>query len=167
MAIIDRVTIRGYRGVRDVTLVPGPVSALAGESSSGKSTILSALWSVLEATAPMPAGADESRGHTRVRIEAEVGGRTLFLDARPPATLNVNRDGAPPSLYFPASLRPTAVVATTSGRAQLAAVRAGVGATHDGGLTLIRSVAALIDAGARGLVVLIEEPELYLSPPAQ
>src|SRR6185312_16793471 len=111
MALIDRVTIRGYRGVRDVTLAPGPVSALAGESSSGKSTILTALWTLLEASAPMPAGGDVSHGHARVRIEAETGARTLFLDARPPATLNVNRDGAPASLYFPASLRPTTLVA--------------------------------------------------------
>lgn len=167
MALIDRVTIRGYRGVRDVTLEPGPLSALAGESSSGKSTILTALWTLLEASAPMPAGGDVSRGHARVRIEAEAGGTTLFLDARPPATLNVNRNGAPPTLYFPASLRPTTLVAQASGRAQLAAGRAGFDASHDGGLTLIRSIAALVDAGARGLVVLVEEPELYLSPPAQ
>jgi predicted ATP-dependent endonuclease of OLD family len=38
---------------------------------------------------------------------------------------------------------------------------------NDGGLSLIRSIAALVEARTRGLVVLIEEPELYLSPPAQ
>ena len=39
--------------------------------------------------------------------------------------------------------------------------------TDDGGLSLIRAVAALVDARERGHVVLIEEPELYLSPHAQ
>jgi len=167
MALIDRITIHGYRGARDVTLAPGPLSALAGESSSGKSTILTALWTLLEASAPMPTGDDVSRGHSRVRIEPAVGGPPLFLDARPPATLNLNRVEGPPSLYFPSSLRPTTLVAAASGRAQLAAGRAGVGATRDGGLTLIRAIGGLVEAGARGLVVLIEEPELYLSPPAQ
>jgi predicted ATP-dependent endonuclease of OLD family len=39
--------------------------------------------------------------------------------------------------------------------------------TADGGLSLIRSMSALVEARVRGLVILIEEPELYLSPPAQ
>ena len=38
---------------------------------------------------------------------------------------------------------------------------------EDGGLALIRAVSALVDASIRGVVVLVEEPELYLSPPAQ
>jgi predicted ATP-dependent endonuclease of OLD family len=167
MALIDRVSIRGYRGVRDVTLEPRALAALAGESSSGKSTILTAIWTILEASAPVPAGNDVSHGHARVRLEADAGDKTLFLDARPPATLNVNRDGAPPSLYFPATLRSTTLIAAVSGRAQLAAGRAGIGSSRDGGLTLVHTIGALVESGARGLVLLIEEPELYLSPPAQ
>jgi hypothetical protein len=116
----------------------------------------------------MPAGADLSRGHTRVHVEAAVGERTLFLDARPPDTLNLNREGAPPSLYFPAGLRPTTLLSATD-HERTRAVRTVRGSNHteDGGLALIRSIAALVDAAVRGLVVLIEEPELYLSPPAQ
>ena len=111
MALIDRVTIHGYRGARDVALEPGPICVLVGESSSGKSTVLTAIWTLLEAAAPMPTGDDVSRGHSRVHIEADVGGRTLFLDARPPATINLNREGAPPALFFPANLRPTTLLA--------------------------------------------------------
>jgi predicted ATP-dependent endonuclease of OLD family len=38
---------------------------------------------------------------------------------------------------------------------------------EDGGLSLVRTFAALVEARVRGLVFLIEEPELFLSPPAQ
>jgi putative ATP-dependent endonuclease of the OLD family len=163
MAQIERVTIQGYRGARDVILEPGRTCVLVGESSSGKSTVLAAIWSLLEAAAPMPTADDLSHGYSRVHIEAIVGRRTLFLDARPPATLNLNREGAPHALFFPANLRPTLLLAPTDTPAKRAL---GVSAA-DGGLALVHSVAALVEAGARGLVILIEEPELYLSPPAQ
>jgi predicted ATP-dependent endonuclease of OLD family len=163
VAQLERVTIQGYRGARDVILEPGRTCVLVGESSSGKSTVLAAIWTLLEAAAPMPTGDDLSHGYSRVHIEAIVGKRTLFLDARPPATLNLNREGAPHALFFPANLRPTLLLAPTDTPAKRAL---GVRAT-DGGLALVRSVAALVEARARGLVILIEEPELYLSPPAQ
>ncbi|HEU5361846.1 MAG TPA: AAA family ATPase [Gaiellaceae bacterium] len=164
---IERVTIQGYRGAHDVELTPGPVCVLVGESSSGKSTVLSAIWTLLEAAAPMPTAADVSRGYTRVHVEATVGDRTLFLDARPPATLNLNREGAPPSLFFPANLRPTSLLAATDHPAKRAVGVVRSEETEDGGLSLVRSMAGLVEARVRGLVVLIEEPELYLSPPAQ
>jgi predicted ATP-dependent endonuclease of OLD family len=168
MASLRRVTINGFRGARDVVLEPGHLCVLVGESSSGKSTVLSAIWALLEAAAPMPTGADISRGHTRVHVEAEVGGSTLFLDARPPSTLNLNREGAPPTLYFPASLRPTTLLAPTD-HESTRAVRIVRDDNHaeDGGLALIRAISALVEASIRGVVVLVEEPELYLSPPAQ
>jgi predicted ATPase len=159
MALIERVTVQGFRAARDVVLEPPSLCALVGESSSGKSTVLSAIWTLLEAAAPMPLGDDVARVH----VEAELGnGATLFLDARPPATLNLNRDGAPPALFFPANLRPTTLLAPTDARAKSA-----VTPTGDGGLSLVRSIASLVDQRVRGLVVLIEEPELYLSPPGQ
>ena len=168
MTLIDRVTIHGYRGARDVALDPGPTCVLVGEASSGKSTVLSAIWTLLEAAAPMPTGENVSRGHTRVHIEAVVGDRTLFLDARPPATINLNREGAPPALFFPANLRPTTLLAPTDHPAKRAVgIVRSVETSADGGLALVRSIAALVEARVRGLVFLIEEPELYLSPPAQ
>lgn len=167
MELIDRVTIHGYRGARDVELTPGDVCVLVGESSSGKSTVLSAIWTLLEAAAPMPTAVDVSHGFTRVHVEATLGERTLFLDARPPATLNLNREGAPPALFFPANLRPTTLLAPTDHPAKRAVGVVRGDETTDGGLSLVRSMAALVEARVRGLVVLIEEPELYLSPPAQ
>jgi energy-coupling factor transporter ATP-binding protein EcfA2 len=166
--LLDRITIHGFRGARDVALEPGSTCVLVGESSSGKSTVLSAIWTLLEGAAPMPTGENVSRGHLRVHIEAVVGDRTLFLDARPPATINLNREGAPPTLFFPANLRPTTLLAPADHPAKRAigAVRA-TETNVDGGLSLVRSIAALVEARVRGLVILIEEPELYLSPPAQ
>jgi predicted ATPase len=167
VARIDKVTIQGFRGARDVELRPGDTCVLVGESSSGKSTVLSAIWTLLEAAAPMPTGEDVSRGHARVHIEATVGDRTLFLDTRPPATLNLNREGAPSALFFPANLRPTTLLAPADHPAKRAVGVVRGSEDRDGGLSLVRSVAALADARVRGLVILIEEPELYLSPPAQ
>jgi predicted ATP-dependent endonuclease of OLD family len=164
---IERVTIQGFRGARDVLLEPGSLCALVGESSSGKSTVLSAIWTLLEAAAPMPTGEDVSRGEKRVHVEAVVSGRTLFLDAKPPETLNLNRQGAPHALFFPADLRPTTLLAPTDSPAKRAVGVVSRERTEDGGLTLVRSLAALVEARVRGLVILIEEPELYLSPPAQ
>jgi predicted ATP-dependent endonuclease of OLD family len=164
---IDRVTIHGYRGARDVMLDPGAVCVLVGESSSGKSTVLSAIWTLLDAAAPMPTALDVSRGYMRVHVEATVGERTLFLDARPPATLNLNRESAPPTLFFPANLRPTTLLAPTDESAKRAVGVVRDERSEDGGLSLVRSIAALVEARVRGLVVLVEEPELYLSPPAQ
>jgi predicted ATP-dependent endonuclease of OLD family len=167
MALIERVTIQGYRGAREVVLEPGPTCVLVGESSSGKSTVLSAIWTLLEAAAPMPTGDDLSHGHTRVHVEAVVDGRTIFLDARPPATLNLNREGAPPALFFPANRRPTTLLAPTDTPAKRAVGVVRDDSVTDGGLALVRSIEALVEARVRGLVILIEEPELYLSPPAQ
>jgi len=165
--LVDRITIHGYRGARDVELDPGRVCVLVGESSSGKSTVLSALWTLLEAAAPMPTAADVSHGYSRIHVEANVRKRTLFLDARPPATLNLNREGAPSALFFPANLRPSSLLAPTDQEGSHAVELVRAQKTDDGGLSLIRAVAALVDERVRGLVVLIEEPELYLSPPAQ
>src|SRR5439155_6785620 len=135
-------TIHGYRGARDVELTPGHVCALVGESSSGKSTVLSAIWTLLEAAAPMPTAVDVSHGYTRVHVEATIGERTLFLDARPPATLNLNREGAPPALFFPANLRPTILLAPTDHPAKRAVGVVRAEETTDGGLSLVRSMAA-------------------------
>ena len=167
MALLERITIHGYRGARDVALEPGTICVLVGESSSGKSTVLAAIWTLLEAAAPMPTGENVSRGHTRVHIEAVVDGRTLFLDARPPATINLNREGAPPALFFPAHLRPTTLLAPADHPAKRAIGVVQAAETNDGGLSLVRSIAALVEGSVRGLVILIEEPELFLSPPAQ
>jgi predicted ATP-dependent endonuclease of OLD family len=169
--VLDRVRIHGFRSARDVTFAPGPLCALAGEASSGKSTVLSAVWALLDASAPVPTLEDVSEGSGgRVHLEADVGERTIFLDSRPPATLNLNREGAPPTLFLPSGLRSTTIVATPSTPAAAKAARVLLpepGAPADGGLALVAGIDALCESRAAGLVVLLEEPELYLSPQAQ
>jgi predicted ATP-dependent endonuclease of OLD family len=169
--VLDRVRIHGFRSARDVTFAPGRLCALVGEASSGKSTVLSAVWALLDASAPVPTLEDVSEGSGgRVHIEADVDARTIFLDARPPATLNLNREGAPPTLFLPSGLRATTIVATPSTPAAAKAARVLLPeprAPADGGLALVAGVEALCESGAAGLVVLLEEPELYLSPQAQ
>jgi predicted ATPase len=160
--LIDRISIHGYRAAREVDLRPRGLCALVGEASSGKSTVLNAVWSLLESAAPVPTAEDVSHGGDRVHLEANVRGRTIFLDARPPATLNLNREGAPPALFLPASLRGSGVAAPASPRP---AVRAAALLQREGDLA--GGIERLCDEGVRGLVVLIEEPELFLSPQAQ
>ena len=117
--LLRRVSIQGYRAARALELVPGSVCALVGEASSGKSTVLTAIWTLLEAAAPPPTIDDVARDGAeggRIHLEADVAKGTIFLDARPPDTLNLNRAGAPPVLFLPANLRKRTLAAPATGR---------------------------------------------------
>jgi len=196
---LRRVSIQGYRAARELELTPGSVCALVGEGSSGKSTVLTAIWTLLEAAAPPPTIDDvardgfgleaptakpatpgrktgtpsASRGG-RIRLEADVAKGTIFLDARPPDTLNLNRAGAPPVLFLPANLRSRTLVAPATGRGAAEVVELFQPpavdrhwAAEDGGLALVAGMERLLVSHLRHFVLLIEEPELYLSPHAQ
>jgi AAA ATPase domain len=164
-SLLETISIRGFRAAREVELRPGALCALVGEASSGKSTVLTAVWMLLEAAAPVPTGEDISHGENRVLVEGTSAGRTIFLDARPPATLNLNRDGAPPTIFFPAALRGTSLVApvTTTDAARATVLMSAL----RGATSIVGALEQLCDAGLSGVVILIEEPELYLSPQAQ
>src|SRR5512146_376523 len=168
--------MQGYRAARALEFDPGSMCALVGEASSGKSTVLTAIWTLLEAAAPPPTIDDVSRGTLgRIHLEAELEqGVSIFLDARPPDTLNLNRAGAPPVLFLPANLRPRTLVAPATGRgaAEVAElfhppVVDRHWAAADGGLALVAGMERLLGSNLRHFVLLIEEPELYLSPHAQ
>jgi len=174
--MLKRVSINGYRAVRDLAFDPGKVCALVGEASSGKSTVLTAIWTLLEAAAPPPTIDDVSRGTSgRIHLEAEIErGGSIFLDARPPDTLNLNRAGGPPVLFFPANLRSRTLLAPASGDglSDLRHLFEPPIADHhwsqiDGGLQLVLGMERLLASNLRRFVLLIEEPELYLSPHMQ
>lgn len=176
MPPLKRVSIQGYRAARELEFEPRAMCALVGEASSGKSTVLTAIWTLLEAAAHPPTIDDVSRGTSgRIHLEAEVErGRTIFLDARPPETLNLNRAGAPPVLFLPANLRSRSLVARTSGLGAggVAELFEPPRADHhwsqaDGGMQLVLGMERLLASQPRRFVLLIEEPELYLSPYAQ
>jgi len=151
------------------------VCAFVGEASSGKSTVLTAIWTLLEAAAPPPTIDDVSQGTSgRIHLEAELEQGAIFLDATPPDTLNLNRAGAPPVLFLPANLRPRTLVAPATGRGAADVVelfRPPLPDHHwsaaDGGLQLVAGMERLLASNLRSFVLLIEEPELYLSPHAQ
>src|SRR3954471_21456196 len=173
---LRRVSIQGYRAARELELTPGSVCALVGEASSGKSTVLTAIWTLLEAAAPPPTIDDIARDGAggRIRLEADVAKGTIFLDARPPDTLNLNRAGAPPVLFLPANLRSRTLVAPATGRgaAEVAELFQPPAVDHhwaaaDGGLALVAGMEQLLASNLRHFVLLIEEPELYLSPHGQ
>src|SRR6266571_1317630 len=109
--------MQGYRAARELEFAPGSMCALVGEASSGKSTVLTAIWTLLEAAAPPPTIDDISQGTSgRIHLEAELEkGPSIFLDAHPPDTLNLNRAGAPPVLFLPANLRSHSLVAPATG----------------------------------------------------
>src|SRR4051794_27206394 len=174
--MLRQLSIHGYRAVRDLAFEPGKVCALVGEASSGKSTVLTAIWTLLEAAAPPPTIDDVSRGMSgRIHLEAELErGQSIFLDARPPDTLNLNRAGSPPVLFFPANLRARSLLApaTGAGPSDLVHLFEPPFADHhwsqlDGGLQLVRGMERLVASNLRRFVLLIEEPELYLSPHLQ
>jgi len=175
MPPLRRISIHGYRAARDLVFEPGSVCALVGEASSGKSTVLTAIWTLLEAAAPPPTIDDISRGTAgRIHLEAQLDRSAIFLDARPPDTLNLNRAGAPPVLFLPANLRSRTMVApaTGAGAAEVAELlRPPLAEQHwaaaDGGLQLVMGMERLAASNLRRFVLLIEEPELYLSPHAQ
>jgi hypothetical protein len=175
MPPLRRLTIQDYRAARALELTPGSVCALVGEASSGKSTVLTAVWTLLEAAAPPPTIDDISRGGSgRIHLEAEIERGSIFLDARPPDTLNLNRAGAPPVLFLPANLRSRSLVAPATGRGAAEVVellQPPLSEHHwdaaDGGLQLLRGMERLVASNLRKFVLLIEEPELYLSPHMQ
>lgn len=172
---LRRISIHGYRAARELEFEPGSLVVLVGEASSGKSTVLTAIWTLLEAAAPPPTIEDVSRGTTgRIHLEAGLERGAIFLDARPPDTLNLNRAGAPPVLFLPANLRSRTMVApaTGSGAADVAELLRPPPAEHhwaaaDGGLALVQAMERLVASHLRKFVLLIEEPELYLSPHTQ
>lgn len=76
---IRRVDIRGFRGVRELSLAPGPRTVILGPNNAGKSTILEALDLLLHSgrgrSRPQPSeidyfGRDPSRGF---QVEAVLG----------------------------------------------------------------------------------------------
>jgi energy-coupling factor transporter ATP-binding protein EcfA2 len=175
---LRRIAIQGYRSAQDVELSPGALCALVGDVGSGKSIVLGALYRLLEAAAPLLTPDDVSYGERkRIHVEAELAdGRTIFLDARPPVSVNLNREGAPEAVFLPAWLRAGSLVApcTAEGAGALVAEllrRPGDPSTPWADARdperLRSALERCIAAGVEGVVLLVEEPELFLSPQSQ
>ena len=177
-----QLEIEGFRSIRSLSLVPGRMCALVGEANAGKSNVLAAIRALLDPSAP-PIARDDLRvgGPGAVRIQGRLGsGETLQLAASPPSPARASRDGAPTVLFLPASARAGSVLVASPPRdshaAQMvelfkAALEEQLGAGRVSAtapaLSVLEAIECCCAAEARGLVFLIEEPELYLRPQAQ
>ena len=109
---VREVRIRGFRSAREVSFRPGPVCALVGGPSVGKSNVLEAVWRLLgrEAPAPAPTDVTEGSGGTIELTATLAGGDEVSLTARPPEVVNAR--GQPvPVLFLPAALRSGVLIA--------------------------------------------------------
>ena len=171
---VREVRIQGFRSARSVRFALRPVFALVGGPSVGKSNVLAAVWTLLQRGAPEPALADLSAdGGGTIELSATLhDGDEITLQASPPgSTLGHGREV--PVLFLPASLRSGPLVASpvlAPSAARIAHTYLSVeeGASSAAPATaLVAALEAMCDARERGLVLLIEEPELFLRPQAQ
>ena len=176
---IAELWIRGFRSVVDARLAPGQMCALVGEAQVGKSNLLAAVHALLDENAHLVPTDATTLAETTIRIEATLAtGERLALEAAEPG---VSRTGDPPPvLHLPASERAANLVASEPddplaeralGLFREALDEQGRGMPPVSGTlpaaSLVDGLEACCLLGIRGLVLLVEEPELYLRPQAQ
>jgi len=150
--------------------------ALVGEASAGKSNLLAAIRAVLDpAAGPLTAGdvAEGGDGNISIRIRLADGGEAA-LEGKPGSVTFTGRDTLPATLFLPAAARDGAVLADgsvhTNGQAAEIFQRALVKQSHtaaEQALSVLEAMESCCSEGLGGLLLLIEEPELYLRPQAQ
>ena len=171
---VREVRIRGFRSARSVSFAPGAVFALVGGPSVGKSNVLAAVWTLLQRGSPAPAPADVSAGGAKtIHLSATLGdGDEVSLETSPPGS-STGSGREVPVLFLPASLRSDGLVASptlapSAARVAREYLAAGESASSAApAAALVAGLDRLCAARERGLVLLIEEPELFLRPQAQ
>jgi hypothetical protein len=184
---LESADIRGFRSIRDASFHPGPVSALIGQPAAGKSNILLALRAALDPTSERPRIDDIPRvdgDNTLIQLRT-ISGSTVTLEGKPPTTSITRTGELPVALYLPARLRAGQVVAGTMPRppeaeeakrlicagAHAEAAEGAPFVGHHGSTEaahgLVEGIEAWDRAGLSGMVLLIEEPELFLPPQTQ
>lgn len=180
------VHVRGFRSLKDASFRPGTISAIVGEQSAGKSNLLTAIWALLDPTAaPLEANdvpADDQPSTTPIRIVGELDdGSTISVTGTPPGPSSSEGPARPPALFFPAGLRDGTLVAPPGPGGnphpvmeliRAAVDRAAAHGSSGGGTTasahgLVAGLESWRESGITGLIVLMEEPELFLPPQAQ
>lgn len=176
---IVQLHVRGFRSVVDATLAPGRLCALVGEPQVGKSNLLAAVNALLDEFAGLMPTDVTTLAESPILIEGTLEtGERLALEA---SESGLSRTGEPPPvLYLPASERATSLVAAEPddplaeralGLFREALDDQGRGMPPAPGslpaASLVDGLEACCVLGIRGLVLLIEEPELYLRPQAQ
>lgn len=182
-----RVHIDGYRSIRDASFRPGRLSALVGESSAGKSNVLEAIRAVLDPTAPPLVPGDIARdGDGTIRVSAEFAhGSSSFIAGLPQHRGESSDSISHTPLFLPADLRSSTLVALSANDSPphnravdiLQEALAGRGIDgppdhpHQGATAaahgLVDGLEACLKANVTGMILLIEEPELFLPPQIQ
>jgi putative ATP-dependent endonuclease of the OLD family len=175
---IVAVEVRGFRSARDVSFSPGPLCALVGEASAGKSNLLAAIRAVLDPAGAAVTSADAAEGGDgRISIRVTLaGGDEAVLEASPGHKSIFLHDAAPPVLFLSAEARAGTVLAGGSTSGDRADEAVGIferALAHrrpsraGRALSLVAALEACCARRVAGVVLLIEEPELYLRPQAQ
>ena len=173
---VTRVEVSGFRSARDVVFSPAPLCALVGEANAGKSNLLAAIRAVLDpAAAPLTAADMTAGGEGVVSIRVRLAdGSEATLEGSPGRTAVTGDATAPPTLFLPAEERAGALLAAWTPRKKHPAVKVFERALAQRAPTLTARALALLQAVEScnsqrlgGLLLLIEEPELYLRPQAQ
>lgn len=173
---VTRVEVSGFRSAREVTFSPGPLCALVGEAETGKSNLLAAIRAVLDpAAAPLTAADMTAGGEGEVSIRVRFAdGSQAALEGSPKRNAVIGGEAAPPTLFLPAEERAGALLAAWTPRRNGPAAEVFERALVRQAPTLAgraRAVLAAVESCSAqrlgGLVLLIEEPELYLRPQAQ
>ena len=175
---ITDVTVKGFRTAREVSFSPGPLCALVGEANAGKSNLLAAIRVVLDPAASpvVPSDAAEGGdGHISIRVTLAGGGRSS-LERLPGHDAVLEQDAASRVVFLPAEARSGAVLSATGANRdhsneafdvfQRALDDRGPGAAGRA-LSLVDSLEDCCARRLAGVLLLIEEPELYLRPQAQ
>jgi AAA ATPase domain/Protein of unknown function (DUF2813) len=176
--IVD-VEVKGFRSARDVSFSPGPLCALVGEANVGKSNLLAALRAVLDPAAAPLTAADRAKGYDQeisIRVRLADGGEAV-LEGDPGRHASRGPAAWPPILFLPAEARAGAVLAEPAPRGETAAqaieifretlARHNRPSSAAQALSLVDALESCCSRGLGGLILLIEEPELYLRPQAQ
>jgi hypothetical protein len=173
---VSRIEVRGFRSAREVLFSPGQLCALVGEADAGKSNLLAAIRAALDpAVAPLTAGDISEGGEGEISIRVRLAdGREAALEGSPGQNVVTGGATAPPTLFLPAEERAGAMVAAWTPRGEGPAAEAFERALAQQAPTLAARALAVLEAvescssqGLGGLLLLIEEPELYLRPQAQ
>jgi predicted ATPase len=173
---VTRVEVSGFRSAREVAFSPGPLSALVGEADAGKSNLLAAIRAALDpAAAPLTAAdmTEGGKGEVSIRVRLADGGEAA-LEGSPGRNAVTGGANAPPTLFLPAEERAGAMLAAWTPRRGGPAAKVFERALAQQAPTLATRAHAVLEAvescrskGLGGLLLLIEEPELYLRPQAQ
>lgn len=181
--IVAEVAIANFRTVRDATLTLGPVTALVGEPAAGKSNLLSAVWALLDPAAAQLTPGDRGSQDGEIEICAQLSsGSSLRLTGTPPDLHQEAASNSPPALYLPATARAGALLAAPSPRSDADSAQAArifkralgdhldpadVPSSTAPAAAAVKAIESCCAFGVRGIVLLIEEPELYLRPQGQ